>query len=87
MIVEAGKSEIYSRGQQLGNLRVNVSDLILKSSGQAGQKLTQGFCVAVLRLNVFFLQKISVFALKAFNLLDEAHHIIEAYLLYLKSTD
>lgn len=41
MIVEAGKSEIYSRGQQFGNLRVNVSDLILKSSGQAGRLETK----------------------------------------------
>ena len=37
MIVEAGKSEIYSRGQQFGNLRVDVADLSLKSSGQGRQ--------------------------------------------------
>lgn len=37
MIEEAGKSEIYSRGQQFGNLRVDVADLSLKSSGQGKQ--------------------------------------------------
>ena len=37
MIEEAGTSEIYSRGQQFGNLRVDVADLSLKSSGQGKQ--------------------------------------------------
>ena len=37
MIVEAGKSEIYRRSQQFGNLRVGIADLSLKSTGQGRQ--------------------------------------------------
>lgn len=89
MIVEAGKSEIYSRSQQFGNLRVGIADLSLWNlQGRTGRLETEaGFLCCSPETEFLLLQEISVFALKAFNWLGEAHHIMEGYLLYLKSTD